>query len=248
MKFGDCERTIVNEKKNSRVINDTKSGDLKIKIITKEKEKPLTIRTDWSSVIDNETADERYEEIEGDFSRYDNDGFKSGTQSTKPKGRSITILGDSMVKDVQRHKMKRRLGKDKLYVRSFPGAKLECMRDYAKPSMRYNPNLVILHAGTNDLAERPANNIVSDIMKLALDLKCPENNVMVSELVGRADKHHSKVLNVNHLLKQECQAYGINLIEHKNIKVSDHLNFSGLHLNHHGTVELVRNFLDAIEC
>lgn len=41
------------------------------------------------------------------------------------------------------------ISKYKLYVRNFSGAKMKCMKDYLKPSLRENPNHRILHVGTN---------------------------------------------------------------------------------------------------
>ena len=43
------------------------------------------------------------------------------------------------------------ISKYKLCVRNFSGAKMKCMKDYLKPSLRENPNHVILHVGTNAL-------------------------------------------------------------------------------------------------
>ena len=68
------------------------------------------------------------------------------------KRRSITIMGDSMLKEVDPFKMRKDLKdtSDRLYVHSFKGATVEHMR-HAKPLMGFKPDLVILHAGTNSL-------------------------------------------------------------------------------------------------
>ena len=67
--------------------------------------------------------------------------------------KNIYILGDSVVKDVERWKFKNSLGNYHIvYVRGFPGGKVKCMRDYVKPCIRENnPENVILHVGTNEL-------------------------------------------------------------------------------------------------
>ena len=63
------------------------------------------------------------------------------------------ILGDSIVKQVEGWKLKDSLGKNhNVYVRSFPGAKVKCIKDYMKPCIgENNPEYVILHEGTNEL-------------------------------------------------------------------------------------------------
>ena len=46
------------------------------------------------------------------------------------------MIGDSMVKHINGWEMSEKIRSCKLYVRSFPGAKLQCMEDYKKPSIR----------------------------------------------------------------------------------------------------------------
>ena len=53
-------------------------------------------------------------------------------------------------------------------VRSFSGAKVSCMVDHVKPTLRDDkPDHIILHAGTNDLrAEKSTSQIAKSIMDL----------------------------------------------------------------------------------
>ena len=39
----------------------------------------------------------------------------------------------------------------KIYVKSFPGAKTSCTKDYVKPTLRSIPTHFILHTGRDDL-------------------------------------------------------------------------------------------------
>ena len=69
------------------------------------------------------------------------------------------ILGDSMVKHVERWKLSKNVDrKYKVYVRSFSESKVKCMKDYVKPCIRENnPDHVIIHVDANELdSERPA--------------------------------------------------------------------------------------------
>ena len=58
-----------------------------------------------------------------------------------------------MIKHLEGWKLTKKTDKNhKIYVRSFPGAKVKFMKDYAKPCIRENdPDHVILHVGTNEL-------------------------------------------------------------------------------------------------
>ena len=137
---------------------------------------------------------------------------------------------------------------EKLYIKSFSGATIEDMHDYARPTVRRKPDLIILHAGSNDLrGEKRPENISSDIMRLAMELKTEVNDVMVSSIVSRADSLNAKGAEVNILLKAECERFNLCFIDNSNILANKHLNGSGLHLNYKGTVTLANNFLNHIK-
>ena len=72
------------------------------------------------------------------------------------QGKSITqvfILGDSIVKNVNGYLLTKKLQHKKLIkVRLSSGAKVSCMSDHVKPTIReFNLNHIILHVGTNEL-------------------------------------------------------------------------------------------------
>ena len=65
---------------------------------------------------------------------------------------SVIILGDSMVKNLNGYEVSQRLpSKCKVYVPNFLGAKMKCMKDYLKLSLRENPANFIFNVGPNDL-------------------------------------------------------------------------------------------------
>lgn len=47
-----------------------------------------------------------------------------------------------------------------VYVKSFSGARISFMSDYAKPTLRLNPDHTVLYIGTHDLPTK------KDLMKL----------------------------------------------------------------------------------
>ena len=135
----------------------------------------------------------------------DSSEFTPVTKRKQSDKRVVTIIGDSVIKDLKAHKMNTKVSQgDKLFVKSFPGATIEDMNDYAIPTKRRNPDLIIIHAGTNDLRGNTAIKVASDLMKLALDLKTDNNDIMVSGLTSRADALNTKTKQVNINLKTEC--------------------------------------------
>lgn len=162
--------------------------------------------------------------------------------------RQITVLGDSLVKNIQPHKVKKCMKPtDKIYVKSFPGASTMDMKDHSKPSQRYQPDLFILHTGSNDLRSTKSPEEISDeIINLAMELKTDENEVVVSGIICRDDDLNGKGLKVNDFLKIKSSRYALGFINNTNIRIEKHLNGSGLHLNNLGTAALANNFLKII--
>ena len=105
---------------------------------------------------------------------------KNGTEDYKDKEKSrvnnpiqntkrVYILGDSIIKYVQGYTISSSLDNCKVYVKDFPGARVRCMQDYVRPTLRENPDHVIIHIGTNDLASNtPAEKVAESIIDLAL--------------------------------------------------------------------------------
>ena len=106
-------------------------------------------------------------------------------QQPKPTQDCITIIGYSMVKNIQGFKMKQAIKNDRnVYVTSFSGATVDCMDSYIYPTIKKNPKTIILHCGTNNLRRsQPACNITRDIFELAGTLETGSNSAMISGLV-----------------------------------------------------------------
>jgi len=131
----------------------------------------------------------------------------------------------------------------RVIVKSFSGATTACMQDYIKPSMKFKPDMVILHCGTNDLKlNEDSDDIANKIINLAVDIS-NTTTVAVSELVSRNDKFGDRVSEVNRILRKECSDRNLALIAHNNIIASSHLNRSRIHLNRTGSRLLGENFM-----
>ena len=91
-------------------------------------------------------------------------------------------------------------------VRPFSSAKVRCMHDHVKPSVRdFNPDHIILHCGTNDLSsERTASQIARSIIELALTLKSEDNKILISLIVPRNDNLDNKANEVKSRLIYMC--------------------------------------------
>lgn len=60
------------------------------------------------------------------------------------------ILWDFIVKQIQERKLGRKITQN-VIVRSYLGAKLDCISHYAIPTIKSNPNRIIIQCGTNNL-------------------------------------------------------------------------------------------------
>ena len=175
-------------------------------------------------------------------------------ETVKPRNtiknkRRITLVGDSIIKNIEQHRMQKCLkSNEKIYIKSFSGATTSDMFDYISPSKRYGSEVYLLHTGSNDLRSQSTPQEISDeIIKLALDVKNDDNEVVISSIVSRDDNLNAKGMQVNDFLKTKCENRGFGFINNKNIHARKHLNGSGLHLNFNGTIELANNFLDFIK-
>ena len=151
-----------------------------------------------------------------------------------------------MVKKLNGYLLTRKIKHEHLVkVCSFSGAKISCMTDHVKPTLRdINPDHIILHAGTNDLrTENTASQIAKATIDLATSLKNDDNTVTVSGIVPRLDDLNNKANEVNRRLVLMCKERNISFLSHdESIDPSKHLNESKLHLNSNGIKIFAENF------
>ena len=89
-----------------------------------------------------------------------------------------------------------------MYIKSFPGATVECMTDYTKPSMKFKPDTILLQCGTNNLrTENSADEISLSIINLAKKIKSNVNEVIVRGIIDRNVALNEKASEVNDFLK-----------------------------------------------
>ena len=121
------------------------------------------------------------------------------------------------------------------------------MQDYVRPTIRENPNHIILRVGTNDLATNiPPEKEAESIIDLASPLKSNSCSEAISNITVTNDRYWKKVVQVNRHLETLCIERNFELITHDNIMTEKHLNGSKLHLNKRGSVILSTTFTEAI--
>ena len=159
---------------------------------------------------------------------------------------NVYIIGDSIVKKLNGYLLTRKIKhKHLVKVRSFSGAKISCMTDHVKATLRdINPDHIILHAATNDLrTENTASQIAKATIDLATSLKNDDNTVTMSGIVPRLDDLNNKANEVNRHLVLMCKERNISFLSHdESIDPSKHLNESKLHLNNSGIKIFAENF------
>ena len=143
--------------------------------------------------------------------------------------------------------MKSRVG-SKIFVRSFPGAKVADFADYTKPSLRQNPKKIIVHAGTNDILHKTPRHVAESLVDITQMIETELNDascVAISGLIFRDDHPdvNEKISAVNKNISKFCNDRGWGFISNENIDPKKSLDNSGLHLNRSGTGQLVSNFL-----
>ena len=228
----------VSQKTNDVIILETKDVDPENKSIDRDNSEQINVESILKKV--NVPTKNRYDVL----------ADKETASIKKRKHRSTIILGDSMLKDIEPHKMRQAVGKsEKVYIKSFTGADTESMEHYIIPSKKYDNDLIILHFGTNDLrSDKQANDIAKGIINVAIDMKTKKNEVMISSIVTRQDNAdlNKKGSEVNKHLISLCSVYNFNFIDKSCISQERHLNAGGLHLNLKGTYALANNLLNSI--
>ena len=77
---------------------------------------------------------------------------------------TVAIIGDSIIKNLHGNKLSNK--ERNVIVRSFPGATTEDIKDYCKPIAKREPDVCIIHAGTNDLKNKDELSILENIVEV----------------------------------------------------------------------------------
>ena len=172
--------------------------------------------------------------------------FRSSHQPTEAGTKKhVALVGDSMTKPINGRKLSKSI---RVTSHSFPGATLEDLADYVKPVLKRKPDHVIIHAGTNNLRNDSPRQIKEKMSKVIDGIKQedPTVGITISSVINWTDKPlNNKILQVNQLLEEYCNANNFDFIMNNNIN-SNSLNAGGLHLNPKGIQTLAANLRNYI--
>ena len=83
-----------------------------------------------------------------------------------------------MIKGLRTDKISK--SKPKTQIKSFPGATVEDLNEYIKPSLKRKPKNIFLQVGTNDLKRKSAKDIATNIDKFCTSIKSDHPQMSVS--------------------------------------------------------------------
>ena len=176
------------------------------------------------------------------INKYDRFNITENINQTK----NFLIAGDSLLYGDDEQPLS---NKYNVKVRCFPGATISDMFDYLnylKPLFKNNPEIVIIHIGTNDSTKSSSRELLDKMLELKsfISSNLPTSKVIISSPVLRTDNGKAMLTlkNLNKLMKE----LKINIIDNDNIK-EQHLGRKGLHLNGKGTSRLAMNFIEILK-
>ena len=157
------------------------------------------------------------------------------------KKKKIFIVGDSRIKNITGTGISR---DHTVKIRPHPRATNIDMCDYIKPDLRHQPDVIILHCGTNDIPNEI--NILKKLKKLLKEIEGYDTHkkpqVVISGLIKRYDQDFNEdIKSINEKIQNLCTSKGLSFIDNSNIDKSC-LNRSKLHLNRRGSSFLANNF------
>ena len=133
-------------------------------------------------------------------------------------------------------------------VKSFSGATVEDMNDFLKPTIRRQPDKLLIHVGTNDIRSLAPQDIADKVSEVTQQFKqgSRKTRIIISSLIIRSDNpEFAKVKQTNVALKLKCEENNWSFVDCSNIN-SLHLNRRGLHLTHEGSALLQANIANIL--
>ena len=164
------------------------------------------------------------------------------------------VVGDSMMNGID----PRGLRKDHyVNVRNHPGATSSQMKMHVEAVMEDNPEILILHCGSNDVTKKKVDKSCNPPREVVIDTAAEMENIFRnvrsispnmpmawSVITPRVDGDYAKVIKEkNDKMRQVCERYKVDIIEHHNFD-SSCLGEKGLHPNKKGNSILAVNYLN----
>ena len=153
----------------------------------------------------------------------------------------VTMIGDSQLKRLQPEKLCN--NHHTVDIRAFGGMKIQ---QAAKKLGKCDSNIIIVHAGTNNVQDSSPETLVQETMTTLnkIQKQNPSAQVVYSS-VFRRKEHNEKVQKFNRLIEEEVSLNGIDFIDNSNIYFSN-LWKDGLHINDQGIRKYAGNISNFI--
>ena len=155
----------------------------------------------------------------------------------------IEAIGDSLLNVIEETRLS---SKGNIKVRSYPGATTEDLKDHTNPTIKKNVDLIIIHAGMNDITKKGETipNLQAIVNKI--QKKSANTKIAISSLIIRKDKRNNEneVVKLNIELKAFCDDG--NLLDYINNDNIDEpcLGVKKLHLNKKGIAYFAKNLIN----
>ena len=120
------------------------------------------------------------------------------------------------------------------------------MSHYAIPTVKSNPDRIIIHYGTNNLKmDESPEPVAEKTIKLAKNVKSTTNEVVISSIIPRKDKIADKGSKVNGILENFCKEdETIKFMRQKSLDSKKHIRKHGIQLNNFGVTQIVKIFIE----
>ena len=132
-------------------------------------------------------------------------------------------------------------------MKTFAGSTSEDMKDHINPTIREQPDAIILHIGSNDIGKDI--DTISNIQDIVSHIKRKSSHtkILLSSLLVRQDKKkiEEKVRGIDIELKKCCEENLVDYLSHDNIDDSC-LGKGRLHPNKKGKAYLEKHFITCI--
>lgn len=168
---------------------------------------------------------------------------KRVTIDEKYVNKKCVVLSDSMFNGIHEKSVSK--NGNEFTIKYVSGAKVNDLTEHIHVIENKKPDVVVIHAGTNNAPFMTSNQIVDELLALKNHiLKAHNCKVIISTPIIRMDdgKASYTIRNVNNHLKQ----LKVTLMDNSNITPQD-LGKKGLHLSKWGKSKLAKNLVETLE-
>ena len=164
------------------------------------------------------------------------------------------VFSSSIARNFNWKKFNEKLNVGSADFHIFKGKKARDITRYMTPHLEEDtPTDVVLIAGGNDLpttktSAKTIRNIAGYLIKGGIECKnSGVENVFISSILPRRDANFQlNRLELNTVLREECEKHGFVFLENSNVILKHHIDTDDVHLNLQGTRLLQNNVLNAL--